>query len=249
MSKYFLLFKQTLSQFSAYRLQIVFRVAQSFITPLLTVAALSRTSASSALITSLLPYYILVALISPLTISLVDDDLDDLTRSGDINNFLLKPFSLFKWLLVKEFSEKSLVFILLFPVFFIVALIYRLSLINLIALISSSLICFILSFSISYCVGLFCFWIDDFWAIHNVKFVVIQFFAGLVLPYTLFPHQLASLLKYSPFPYLVNWPARIIQNTASVEDFIIALFWVITIYGLSVILQKKAIVKYSFTAG
>jgi ABC-2 type transport system permease protein len=247
MKKYLLLFQQTFSQFSSYRLQIIFRIVQNFIPPLLIVAALTRTVGNAQLISSLLPYYILIALISPLTLSSIDSDLDDLTNSGDINNFLLKPYSLFKWLLVREFSEKNLVFILLFPVFIFIAFFYHLSLINLINLITASLLSFILSFTFSYSVGLLCFWIEDFWAIHNLKFVVVQFLAGAVLPYSLFPASVAAVLKYSFFPYLINWPVRVIQHSSDLADFILAVAWIIIMFILTAYLQKKAILKYSYT--
>ena len=250
MKKYLLVFQQTFAQYTTYRLQIFLKVVQSFLPPMIIVTALSMTSATGTIsVNQLLPYYILIALIYPLTISTIDEEIGDLSATGDVNNFLLKPFSLFKWLFAKNISEKAVIFITLLPVLLIVVFQLRLNLIKIPFILFSLCLSFTLSFTLSYLVGLFCFWVDEFWSIQNVKYVVIQFLGGVVLPYSFFPGNVSSVLKLSPFPYLASWPVRIIQNQATFADIPIVITWIIILLILTSFIQKKAISKYSFTAG
>jgi ABC-2 type transport system permease protein len=250
MKKYLLIFQQTFSQYATYRLQIIFQIVQSFIPPLFMVIALSMTQATGNIfVNQLLPYYILIALIYPLTISTVDEEIENLSVSGDINNFLLKPFSLFKWLYTKNLSEKAVILITLLPIFLLVGLKYGFNLTSLILVIFSLVLSFTLSFTFSFLVGLFCFWIDEFWAIHNLKYVTIQLLGGVILPYTFFPSQTSYILRLSPFPYLAFFPVKVIQNNGSFSDFLTVMAWIIIFLILAALMQKKAIQKYSFTAG
>jgi ABC-2 type transport system permease protein len=250
MKKYLLVFQQTFSQYVTYRLQIILKVVQSFLPPMIIVTALSMTSATGTIaVNQLLPYYILIALIYPLTISTIDEEIGDLSATGDVNNFLLKPFSLFKWLFAKNLSEKVVIFITLLPVLLIIGFKYDFNLLKILFISVSLCLSFILSFTLSYLAGLFCFWVDEFWAIQNLKYVIIQLLGGVVLPYSFFPKMTSDILQLTPFPYLASWSVRIIQNQATLVDIPIVLFWIVILFLLTLIIQKKAISKYSFTAG
>jgi len=250
MKKYLLVFQQTFSQYVTYRLQIILKVVQSFLPPMIIVTALSMTSATGTIaVNQLLPYYILIALIYPLTISTIDEEIGDLSATGDVNNFLLKPFSVFKWLFAKNLSEKVVIFITLLPVFLIIGFKYDFNLLKILFISVSLCLSFILSFTLSYLAGLFCFWVDEFWAIQNLKYVIIQLLGGVVLPYSFFPKMTSDILQLTPFPYLASWSVRIIQNQATLVDIPIVLFWIVILFLLTLIIQKKAISKYSFTAG
>ena len=239
MKKYLVILRQSLFQFLTYRLQIFLQVTQSFITPLILLAVLSFPK-------SLVIYYILVALTYPLVISTIDEDIDNLSLNGDINNFLLKPIPLFRYLLTKNIGEKLSMALPIIP-FITITLIYNPPS-SILAFIFSLPLAFILSFCFSYFIGLFCFWYDEFWPIHNLKFVLIQLLSGVAVPLYFFPTWSLSILKYTPFPYLAGWTARITQNNYSYLDFIFATTWIIVLYGGCVLLEKSAINKYSYTA-
>jgi ABC-2 type transport system permease protein len=249
MKKYFTVFQQSFSRYTAYRLDILLQIIQSFISPLIIVGALSFSTPTGQLTTAgLIPYYFLISLIYPLIRTQIDEEIDELTHTGDINTFLVKPFSLPRWLYAKSISEKLIIFITLSPLFSVVIFANRISFSNIFLLLLSLILGFSLSFFISFFVGLFCFWIDEFWAIHNVKHVTIMLFGGVILPYSFFPDSLGNWLKFTPFPYIANWPVKIIQNQASPLDFLLVLLWILIFITLSRILQSKAINKYSFTA-
>jgi ABC-2 type transport system permease protein len=249
MKKYWLVFTQNISQISTYRFQILLTLLQNLTQPAILLAVLFFVKPGSSIsFSSLVPYYLLVALISPLTISNIDEELDELTASGDINNFLLKPFSLTKWLYAKAISEKiTLLLLLCLPVGIAFAL-ANFDFLQILSLLFILVLSFSLSFFLSFLVGISCFWIEDFWAIHNVKFVTTSLLGGLVLPYQFFPSVMQNLLRYSPFPYLVNFPIKYIQHQTSFEALIIAVVWLGILILASTYFLRLAITKYSYVA-
>jgi ABC-2 type transport system permease protein len=249
MNKYLQLFKITFSQYLTYRLHVISQIIVSIITPLFMVLALSVSHQTGSLSASnLIPYYILISLTVPLTLSNIDEELDDLVTTGDINNFLLRPYRLYFWLLAKNLSEKISIFITLSPLLVFSLFINHISYFNLLIIILGLLLSFLLSYSFSYLLGLFCFWIDEFWAIHNVKFVLIQLLGGIVLPYSFFPVPFINFIKYTPFPYLASWVPRFIQGSVPFSSLIFIILWIIILFFLIQLIEHKAISKYSFTA-
>jgi ABC-2 type transport system permease protein len=249
MKKYQQLFRTTFSQYLTYRLHVLSQIIQNLVTPVFMLLALTLSQPTGSLSSKfLIPYYALVSLAVPLTISNIDEELDDLVTTGDINNFLLKPFSLFRWLYIKNLSEKISIFLTVFPVFLVLILLNHPSVFVLSLSLIAIVLSFTLSFTFSYLVGLFCFWIDDFWAIHNTKFVLIQLLGGIVLPYSFFPRVYLSLLKYTPFPYLASWVPRFLQGSVPATQIYFIIFWILVMYLLARLLERRAISKYSFTA-
>jgi ABC-2 type transport system permease protein len=249
MKKYFQLFNLTFSHFLTYRVHVISQILVSVITPLFMILALSFSRQTAAISASeLIPYYLLISLTIPLTLSSIDEELDDLVTTGDINNFLLRPYSLYFWLLAKNFSEKVTVFITILPIFLILILNSQLTLLTQLTGFVGIILSFLLSFSFSYLLGLFCFWIDEFWAIHNVKFVLIQLLGGIVLPYTFFPGLFVNIIKFTPFPYLASWVPRFIQGDTPASGLWFIILWILILFLLIKLVEQKAIKKYSFTA-
>ena len=236
-------------------MRLFITILQGFITPLFLLLVLSQAIPTGGTSTSgLIPYFLLVGLIYPLTRSKVNEFIEEQATSGEINNFLVKPISLYKYTLADDLSWKILNLFTLAPFIFVACLIllrgnslnYNLTVLS-ISLITTA-ISFLVSFNFSYLIGLFSFWFDEFWAINNVKLVVVTFLGGVVLPYSFFPDWSNHVLKYSPFPYMLTWSVRVLRGQFEPLEIIIALFWC-AIFGLSIkVLQRIAISKYSHTA-
>lgn len=236
-------------------MRLFLTILQGFITPLILLLVLSRATPVGGTSTSgLISYFLLVGLIYPLTKSQVNEHIEEQATSGEINNFLVKPISLYKYILADDLSLKVLNLLTLAPFLFIACLFllkgnslnYNLDV--LVVTFLTIAISFLVSFNFSYLVGLFSFWFDEFWAINNVKLVVVTFLGGVVLPYSFFPDWSNQLLKYSPFPYMLTWPVRVLKGQFEPLEIAISLSWFV-ILGLCIkVLQKIAISKYSHTA-
>ena len=208
MKKYYVLATQVFSRWVMYRFSIISGILQSFITPLIMIMALNTAKPiSNVSIWDLLPYYVTISLIYSVVRSDVDDTISNYADSGEINNFLVKPLGLYKYLITQEISKGIItIFTIAIPlgIYFLLNNKPEINLLAVFFTFISIILAFIIYFSLSYFVGLFCFWIELFWAIHNIKFVSIQFLGGIVLPYTFFPDQFRRYLEITPFPYIVS---------------------------------------------
>lgn len=255
MHKYLIIFLQTFSQYISYRLQIILNLLLGFLTPGLMLLALSHAQAGSAIsVSGLLPYYLVIAFVYPITTSIADQEMDEMAEKGDLYQFLLRPLSLYKWLFAKNISEQLVPVLFILPVLITVLLILPgtnilLSPISLFIFLISLFLSFVLSFNLSYFLGLFCFWIDEFWAIGNLKFVIISFLSGSVLPYTFFPLWLSHTLSYTPFPYLASWLPKVLKGQIVFTDYLIILFWILFFSFIIQKLEHLAIKHYSYVGG
>ncbi len=255
MKKYFVLFSQRFSEYSTYRVRLLVTLLQGFVTPLFLLLVLSHVSPRPGFTTSgLVSYFLLVGLIYPLTKSKVNEFVEEYTTSGDVNNFLVKPLSFYKYMLANDLSWKILNLLTVLPFIILTGFfILRDNPVNSNVLVIgttvlTTIISFLISFNFSYLVGLFSFWLDEFWAINNVKFVVVNLLGGVVLPYTFFPGWATLVLKYSPFPYMITWPVRVIQGQFESLELLVSFIWLIVFAILIRFFQNQAIQKYSHTA-
>ncbi len=215
--------------------------------------ALSFASpAKGYVLQSLIPYYLVVGTIFPLVYSSVDEEMDDLGSTGDINNFLTRPLNLHSWLLIKSIGEKLSSLFFISPILLLLLLFFHQNIqnpANFLFLIISLTISFLIYFNISYLTGLFSFWVDEFWAIHNVKYVVMQLLGGFIIPLSLFPENISGLISKTPFYFIGGWNATVIQSGIKIPDIFMGIAWIFIISLISRIVEKKAISKYSFTGG
>ncbi len=253
MKKYLVLLNQTISQFAAFRLKILVSIFWSFVTPLAILMAIKGATPNSDInYQSLISYYLIISLLSPFLRSSIDEYMSEIAASGEVNNFFLKPISFYKWHLVRDVSERIIVLGLLLPIFFLFASIithlHSLENSTILLFILSLPVCFLLSFNLSFLVGLLSFWVDDMWAVSNIKVVSIMLLGGIIFPYSFFPSAIKNVLFYTPFPYVVSLPARIINKEVNMSEFAIAFLWIIVLTVVSQKLFKKAVRNYGFTA-
>lgn len=247
MKKYYLIFTQSFSQFVAYRLQILLQIIQNSLPAIITLLVLTYAKSNSISSQSLISYYLLVTTTAPLAFSSIDDYLDNITESGEVNNYLVKPISLFKSLFIKAASEKFITLIFLLPLLISLLFYFKTNLNNLIWFPLILILSFALSHSFSYLVGLGCFWLDEYWPFRNLKHVTVQLLGGLVIPYSVFPNWLLKLINLTPFPYLVSWPGRVLQSDFTPTQLLSAIFWLILLLASCHLVQNSAIRHYSLT--
>lgn len=217
------------------------------------ILAINAASPVSNIRTSdLFSYYIVISLVYSVIRSDVDDIVFNYGDSGEINNFLVKPLSLYKYLFIHELS-KSLITgttVLIFFVLFRVATNnFYINMFSVFMTTVAMFMGFVIYFSLSYIVGLCSFWLERFWAIENIKLVMFQFLGGVVLPYTFFPEEFRFYLSFTPFPYIASWIREVINGQYELFHFGMAFIWIIIIMLILNIFEKVAISKYSATAG
>ncbi|MDF0553986.1 ABC-2 family transporter protein [Kamptonema sp. UHCC 0994] len=71
---------------------------------------------------------------------------------------------------------------------------------------------FCLRFIIQYTFALFAFWLERASAIEQVWSLVYLFLSGIIAPLQVFPESVRNVVLWTPFPYLINFPASILTG-------------------------------------
>jgi ABC-2 type transport system permease protein len=104
--------------------------------------------------------------------------------------FVVLLVALFFWLYPESFWVPSLANLLLFGI--------------------ALLLSFCLRFLMQYTMAMFAFWIERATAIEQFWFLFFIFLSGLAAPLEVFPPLLREITLWTPFPYIVYFPAAIV---------------------------------------
>jgi ABC-2 type transport system permease protein len=106
---------------------------------------------------------------------------------------------------------------------------------------------FILQFTVQYTFAMFAFWTEKASSIQEVWFLVHLFLSGAIAPLELFPSEIRTILMWTPFPYIINFPASILTGLKVdfVHDFGMMLVWIAIFSIVNRWLWKKGLRQYS----
>lgn len=252
MKKYWIFFRQNAYEFFAYRLRVLFSVFSYFIAPLMmTLVFLGLPDLKIADLSKeeLVNYYLFSSIFFLFMGSSIDNFVKDSIYRGGLAPYLLKPARFWLVAFAKDSSLRVIRFFVGLP--FLLLLTFFIGNISLSFLSPISvtlllvLVSFLLAFSFAFSLGLFAFWTEDLWGFQNLKEVSILLLSGVLLPYQFFPASLQAFLKWTPFPYLVNWPLRKGFSGNLMDEILIAALWLMVFALLGTFLWKKGIKKYS----
>jgi ABC-2 type transport system permease protein len=71
---------------------------------------------------------------------------------------------------------------------------------------------FCLQFLIQYTLAMFAFWTEKASSIQEVWFLVYLFLSGAIAPLEMFPPTVRTIALWTPFPYILNFPASILTG-------------------------------------
>jgi ABC-2 type transport system permease protein len=104
-----------------------------------------------------------------------------------------------------------------------------------------------LRFLIQYTFSMLAFWTERASAIEQVWFIVYLFLSGLIAPIELFPQEIRQIVVWTPFPYLVHFPAAILiglpVNLA--QSCLIMLGWSVIFWLANRWLWRQGLKQYS----
>jgi len=175
---------------------------------------------------------------------------------GEILNSLLKPLNYFKYWLTRDISSKSLnlffaviefgfLFIILKPPFFFQTnplIIFLFFLCILIAMFIFYLIVFL--------VNAIPFWAPEMsWGGHFlVTIILVEFLSGSLFPLDILPQNIQNILNLTPFPYLIYFPLQVylgkIEGLLILKGIIISVVWVLVLWFVMNWIWKKGLKAY-----
>lgn len=261
MKKYWPVFKNTLEEYFAYRLNFVMwrvrTVLQLLVVYFLWLAVFQNQRGEIFGYTqSLLLTYILgTSVLRAVVFSSRTIDVGDEINRGNLTNFLLKPISYFKYWFTRDLADKilniffaalelTIIYLLLKPPIFL-----QTSFLNFSLFVASVGLATLLYFYINFLFGLLAFWTPETWAPRFVFFIFLEFFAGGLFPLDILPEFLFNLLIFSPFAYLVFFPLKIYLGQLNPwqigQGLAVCAFWIVIFYQIVRLIWQKGLMIYS----
>jgi len=108
-------------------------------------------------------------------------------------------------------------------------------------------IAFTLRFLIQYTFGMFAFWTERASAIEQLWFLAYIFLSGIIAPLEVFPDLARELVMWTPFPYMVYFPATILigKDVNFAQGIGVMMGWMVVFFVFSRWLWRKGIKQYS----
>jgi ABC-2 type transport system permease protein len=180
-------------------------------------------------------------------------------RSGELNKYLVKPITHIGYILAAATAERmislQLTVILVIVVGVPLALATGVSLslsgclVAFPILLCGMMIHSLIALTLSY----LAFWLDEVWTFHVVKDISFWFLSGQLLPLSALPPDAFFISSLLPFQYLAYVPASLMVGTipasAALPYFAGALFWTALLYGGTLLIWKRGIMRYSAFGG
>ena len=106
---------------------------------------------------------------------------------------------------------------------------------------------FILRFIVQYAFAMLAFWTERAHAIEQLWYLPYLFISGLIVPLDDFPPLLREIVMWTPFPYLIYFPAKLLigGEVNVLRGFIVMIAWTIVFYGIQRALWRAGLKQYS----
>ncbi|MBF2097614.1 MAG: ABC-2 family transporter protein [Gloeomargaritaceae cyanobacterium C42_A2020_066] len=118
---------------------------------------------------------------------------------------------------------------------------------NLLILLVVAPLVFALRFLMQYTLAMAAFWTERASALEELWFLVYLFLSGLVAPLSVFPEPVVQVLNWTPFPYLISFPASLLVGlpVAAGRGILVILFWLGAFWVLNRWLWRRGLRQYS----
>lgn len=106
---------------------------------------------------------------------------------------------------------------------------------------------FSLRFLIQYTFAMFAFWIERAAAIEQLWSLLYLFLSGVIAPLELFPTEVREIVLWTPFPYLIHFPAALLIGLPvnALRGFLAIFGWLIIFFFWNRWLWRRGLKHYS----
>lgn len=200
-------------------------------------------------------YYLVSSMVAK---TMLGEDIGFLSREiyeGTLNKYIVYPISIFRFkhitYLVHSFFQAIQIVVMFFIYYLFLEgqsffdIPWSTFFLGLFAIMCSASLYFI----VECCLETAAFWADQTWSLGVAFRMSTNFFGGTMLPLTFFPEWGQSILKFTPFPYIVNFPLRVFTNKFTpqfyIENLLILVCWYIFFFLVFSYVWNKG--KYKYT--
>ena len=111
----------------------------------------------------------------------------------------------------------------------------------------STFLSFLIQFLIQSILACLCFWTEKASSFERLLFIPTLFLSGLLAPVVSFPDYVKSWVYFTPFPYLIDFPANLLSgNPTNINNgFIIQIIWILILFPLFKKIWSRGVKKYT----
>jgi ABC-2 type transport system permease protein len=176
-----------------------------------------------------------------------------LIKSGEIKNFLLRPYNIFTYFVLESIGYSFVYLALVFLTFLVVFLFFKSNLLDFLLLLL--IIAFSLVFYVSFriLIALFAFWLENLDLLGVFIFNLILIASGRILPLDFYPAWLVKVLNVLPFKYMYYLPSAYFSGKISqvelINGLLIMFSWTFVIFALNLLIFKIGVKKIKAYGG
>ncbi len=197
-------------------------------------------------------YFLSAFLVRQFSVVWVVFSFEEDSLSGRLSPYLLQPLHPLLRYVAAHLAEQAtrlpfaiaiaILFFVLNPSSFWIPSISRF----LLAYVSTHL-AFSIAFLLQSLVASLCFWTEKSSALERLIFVPYLFLSGLLVPLSAFPEKVLFLANFTPFPYLINFPAKILSGMPVdlLNGFFFQILWIAILLPSVNILWKLGVRRYT----
>ena len=196
-------------------------------------------------------YIIMSFITSLLTKSDSSFMIGDEVKDGSIIMRLLRPVHFAASYLFTEIGSKWLIFASVgFPFLSVIVLMQIFSgqdmievLVRTLIYLFSLTLAYLINFFFNICFGFSAFVFKNLWGSNLLKNSLVAFMSGSLIPLAFFPKIVSDILSFLPFSSLIYTPVMIIVGKYNMNQifhaFLLQLFWLLVMVGLSQMIWKR----------
>ncbi|MBE9201200.1 MULTISPECIES: ABC-2 family transporter protein [unclassified Nodularia (in: cyanobacteria)] len=111
----------------------------------------------------------------------------------------------------------------------------------------AAMLAFVLRFVIQYTFALFAFWTERASALETFWLLFYLFLSGLIAPLDVFPETVRTIVMFTPFPYLIDFPVSLLVGLPVDigRGFLSILGWILLFLGANRLLWRAGLKRYS----
>lgn len=191
--------------------------------------------------------------------SAADQIAGELQSWGKFFSYLLKPVGYFRYwftvdLVYKIFDFVSVAIIVsIFLVLFKVSLLIPHDYLYIIIFAASVLIAMLIYFFIAVFIATTGFWTNQVWGLQFLTVLLLDFSAGAYFPLDVLPPQFQTIIRFTPFPYLLYFPLKIFLQKVTIQEAItsvlISTIWLFLIFVILQVFWRKGLKVYEAWGG
>lgn len=203
--------------------------------------------------------------IAELVTRLVYNDADwfvaDEVKSGSIASNLIKPISYHLRIFFMALGQFLFeLFVVCLPIWIVISVggwfllgLTPPSLMSILLFLLSVFLSFVLMYFFNMSFGFLAFYLENMWGMAHVKYVLVAFLSGLVIPVAFFPQWIQKVLEWLPFGSFASMPLQVYLGKLGTEALLWGfgkqLLWIGAFALLSQFIYSRAINRLTINGG